>query len=306
MHIAAKITLALGAVFLLIGVVATVSGAGSFNDASNLTYYELEDVTSGEILIEDEDGQGEWGLSFYIEAEYIDADDDGTWDFCDGLNITITPTEGGSQFDHEGACDSFLIEDEDAQFTPIAGHVFVGSACEGCTNGTVSFESNVPVWVVYEDKMMEEVWDDLGGGIVAFFGGIGSFCCSGIFILIGLILWAVLDDGSSVANSVYTVGSPMPGATPVAGVPVQQGIPALGGSQTQVVPSDVAVDQMQAAAGSPPASVVISDSPVIGADVDSISVASTPVMPQNTGAATITPPLGGEPQQGGFWEQNEQ
>ena len=93
MHIVGKVMLVLGLLMLVIGVVMTVGGVGKgAGDLAELADYEfsVENATSGTIEMEDSDGQGDLGVTFWVEGEYVDEDENGIWDVCDDTNITIT------------------------------------------------------------------------------------------------------------------------------------------------------------------------------------------------------------------------
>ena len=106
MHIAGKIMLALGLAMCLIGAVMTAVGVGKgVGDLSGLEDYEfsVENATSGTIEIVDDDGEGDYGVSFWVKGEYVDEDENGIWDVCDDTNITITQhPEVNTEWDEEG------------------------------------------------------------------------------------------------------------------------------------------------------------------------------------------------------------
>jgi len=93
MHISGKIMIPLGLVILILGVAMMVLGVGKgVEDLSGLEDYgfSVENATSGTIEIEDNDGEGDVGVTFWVEGEYVDEDENGIWDVCDDTNITIT------------------------------------------------------------------------------------------------------------------------------------------------------------------------------------------------------------------------
>ena len=207
MHIAGKIMLALGLAMCLIGAVMTAVGVGKgVGDLSGLEDYEfsVENATSGTIEIVDDDGEGDYGVSFWVKGEYVDEDENGIWDVCDDTNITITQhPEVNTEFDEEGknntlgefyyevldgfdGCEAEQLNKEDILHSE--GFVKVGRACLGCYAGTLEFESNVTVYVSYDDPWLEQ----LGAGLLALVGGTlgGSTCCccGGFIAIIGLIM----------------------------------------------------------------------------------------------------------------------
>ena len=54
--------------------------------------YEFENAMNGTMTIDDNDGQGDIGVTFWVKGEYIDDDGNGIWDICDNTNVVITPT----------------------------------------------------------------------------------------------------------------------------------------------------------------------------------------------------------------------
>ena len=93
MHVAGKVFLGLGALFLVLGIVMGDSGVGSVKDASgslgDLDDFAIENANSGTVNVTDKDGKGDLGFTFWIEGEYLDEDGDGRWDHCAATNITI-------------------------------------------------------------------------------------------------------------------------------------------------------------------------------------------------------------------------
>ena len=47
-------------------------------------------TTNGTIMIEDLDGIGDVGLTFWVKGVYEDKDENGTWDVCQNTSVTIT------------------------------------------------------------------------------------------------------------------------------------------------------------------------------------------------------------------------
>ena len=227
MHIVGKVMLVLGLLMLVIGVVMTVGGVGKgAGDLAELADYEfsVENATSGTIEIVDNDGEGDFGVSFWVKGEYVDEDENGIWDVCDDTNITITQhPEVNTEFDEEGknntlgefyyevldgfdGCEAEQLNKEDILYSE--GFVKVGRACLGCYAGTLEFESNVTVYVSYDDPWLEQ----LGEGLLALLGGtIGgsACCCCGVLIsFIGLIL------GLTMKDNTQQLGYQPPGVMP--------------------------------------------------------------------------------------------
>ena len=214
MNTATKVVLVIGAVLTLVGVVGFAVGVGGISDIEDdFNTYALEDVTNGTIEIDDSDGLGEIGLTFWVKGEYLDDSGDiGTWDICESTEITVLSTpsvnadmdpdnhNGGfydevNYFDsgNESNCDSEPYNKDISREDD--GLVKVGRACLGCYSGDFVFESNVPVWVTYDDKIGEEVLESLGALVLGFVGGFGSLCCGVILLIIGLIMALTMKDG---------------------------------------------------------------------------------------------------------------
>jgi len=211
MHISSKIMIGLSLVMLVLGVVIIALGVGKgVDDFSELEYYEfsIENATSGTIEIEDNDGQGDIGVTFWVEGEYVDEDVNGIWDVCDNTNITITQhpevnTDWGEEnvtlggfyyevYDYFEGCEA----DEENQNHDLErrGYVKIGRACLACYSGTLEFESNATVSVTYDDPWLEQLGEAFGAMIGGPIVGSLCLCCSGLFGLIGIILALTLKD----------------------------------------------------------------------------------------------------------------
>ncbi len=203
MNTAAKVTFGVGALVTIIGVVGFILGSSSFAEIKPI----YENTTSGSVEVEDSDNDGHLGFSFYVDgARYVDENDDGQWDHCEGVNIEIIDppqsTTGDPSFYFEIVDYGVFFYDECEAHpenvnynTP--GKLKIGRACAGCYEGSFSFTSSVSV----------QVWDDEEaiGGIFRGIGGIclggGGICC-GLFILILDIIFAfTLEDSKSFSNT---------------------------------------------------------------------------------------------------------
>jgi hypothetical protein len=159
---------------------------------------------------------------------YEDKDGDGTWDVCQNTNVTITesPDVNNSWVSAEILDGNFYNEvqanqgcDANAKNTNNdregKGLVKIGRACWGCYAGNVSFESNQSVWVTYEEKVGEELGEDIGILILGFVGGFGSICCGILLLIIGGIMALTMKDNKQevmysppVDNQMMMVGNP--------------------------------------------------------------------------------------------------
>ena len=94
-HISGKIGIPIGIVLLIIGAILLVGAFDSFEQAEDIETFMSEPGTEfvQEFIDEGEDGSAGWYLM--IEGEYfVDNNDDNIIDACDGLNITITDSQG--------------------------------------------------------------------------------------------------------------------------------------------------------------------------------------------------------------------
>jgi len=94
-HISGKIGVPVGIVMLIIGAVILVSAIGHFEEAEEIETFMSEPGTEfvQEFIDEGEDGSAGWYLM--IQGEYsLDNNGDGDVDACDGLNITVTDSQG--------------------------------------------------------------------------------------------------------------------------------------------------------------------------------------------------------------------
>jgi hypothetical protein len=215
MHIVAKITIGAGALTLLAGIVMLVLAGSSISDTGN---WVAEETTGATLKIVDEDGAGDIGFAFFVKGEYTDDDGDGVWDHCSGVEITVkqkpavadwydekgektTEEEGDFYFqaseDKGKSCDV-----EEGKDTNRPGFVKLGMACFGCYEGDLEFEANQPVWVVYVD----EVLGDLFGAIFAGMGAGSCLCCGILFLIVGLIMSLTMKDSKQKDVTFQPVG----------------------------------------------------------------------------------------------------
>ena len=208
MHTAAKVLLIIGTIATVIGIGGFAIGAGQVDDIEDSwNTFEFEDATNGTIIIEDTDGNGDIGLTFWVKGVYEDKDGDGTWDVCQNTNVTITESpDVNNSWDWAGILDGNFYNEVQANQRCDAndkntnydreskGLAKIGRACWGCYAGNVSFESNQSVWVTYEEKVGEELGEDVGILILGFIGGFGGICCGVLFLIIGGIMALTMKD----------------------------------------------------------------------------------------------------------------
>ena len=253
----AKVTIFVGIGVFLLGIIGMVIGAVGVGGIEKSTQFTLEDVTNGTIEIADKDGLGDVGVTFWAKGTYVDDDDNGIWDVCESVVITVTENpdvsevwaEGAStmngdfysevKFDYDRAGTSSCDSDMGNRNYDRKGYAKIGRACYGCLEGTFSFESNTNVSVTYDDKLGEEVGEDIGLILIGFLGGSGALCCGVVITAIGIILIFTLKDDAPVMMSVGSDGSYVMNTTPQAavGVGISQNI-------SQVTSSSVVTEQM--------------------------------------------------------------
>lgn len=231
MHIASKVTLILGAIFLVIGGIGLVGGIGSVTDAGAESETYLTTATDGTFTPNVNES---WLISVYV----IHPAD------CETLELTIIDTEGN---DVAGEC--YIWSDMETQ----AGQEVHYGDIRHTQGMTYTVESNAEVTIrgEYCDEACVEA---VIGGIFGAIGGFGAMCCAVSLLVLGLVLALVLDDPPQ--NVVMPVGQIQPGQvayqTPVQsqmpmgqtiqsgyGQPVQQITPPLTQQPQQAQPAQI-------------------------------------------------------------------
>jgi len=182
MHPAGKIFVAIGVFVLLGGVVLMVIGGGNIEDAGegfeSLEEFTLENATSGTLSVDDKDGYGDLGFSFWVKGDYTDDDGEGTWDHCQSTTINITTVpETNPEWD-AGVDGDFY-------------HEVYG--------------------VIYEDEIIGEVLESLGEGVEGVFqgaAGVMLLCCGGVITIFGLILGLLVNNNQ---KTIIVQNGAMPG-----------------------------------------------------------------------------------------------
>ena len=255
----ATITILVGLGIFVVGIIGFVIGGFGIAGIEESTEFTLKEVTNGTIYIEDRDGFGELGVTFWVQGKYLDDDGNGIWDVCESITITVTehPEIDGSWgnravaldgdfypevlFDYDGLESSDCTADlKNRNYDRIdQGYVKVGRACYGCTPGDFSFESNMNVSVTYDDILLEELGEDIGLIALGFLGGSGALCCGVVIMLIGVILIFTLKEDAPVEMMVGADGMYMMNSMPpnTVGVGVNQNI-------SQVTTSSVVTEDM--------------------------------------------------------------
>ena len=88
----ATITILVGLGIFAVGIIGFVIGGFGIAGIEESMEFTLEEVNNGTISIEDRDGYGELGVTFWVQGEYLDDDKNGIWDACETVNITVTET----------------------------------------------------------------------------------------------------------------------------------------------------------------------------------------------------------------------
>ena len=250
----ALVTILVGLGIFIVGIVGFVIGAVGIDGIEESTEFTLEEVTNGTISIEDRDGMGELGVTFWVKGKYLDEDGNGIWDVCETVTVTVTETPEISdwgaydgEFYNEVVFNYDGLETSDCKSDSLnqnlersgQGYVKIGRACYGCLAGDFSFESNENVSVTYDDVLLEEIGEDIGLIAIGFLGGSGALCCGIIVMLVGVILIFTLKDDAPVAMMVGPDGSYSMASTPpnAVGVGVNQTI-------AQVTTSSIVTEEM--------------------------------------------------------------
>ena len=218
MHFVGKVVAGIGAVTLLLSGIMLIFGVTDISEKSEDVNYVISGQSNGTVAVYDSDFQGDIGFTIFVEGIYEDTNNDGIWDICDQVNITAI--HDGKIMGNFGTNESFVVnksDDERFYYESTTGNnecasqqgetamvdgknlVKIGRACWGCMSGTLTIESNEPVWVVYDDEEIAE----LLGGFFAAFAGTCLIPCGCCMLILGLILGFTLS-GDSKQNVALT------------------------------------------------------------------------------------------------------
>ena len=216
MRTSVKVLLGIGGALLVGGIVLMGVGVSKLGELEDP--FILKEVTNGTIMLHDDDGEGELGVSFWVKGEYIDEDDDGLWDHCNSTNISIIShpkiadwgdeNEYDGEFYYEagkyeeyGASDCNSDDRNRNLDQNHRGLIKVGRAGLACYAGEIEFESNTTVWVTYDDELLGDLFSGLGN----LGSGGCSLCCGLIFLITGLIMqFTGTDDTGAGVGMVMT------------------------------------------------------------------------------------------------------
>ncbi len=142
------------------------------------------------------------GWSVYAFGEYLDDDQNGFWDDCESISITLT-NESKSDFEDIETNFYFPFCEEGFERSNVENMIYIGHLCYNpanltspqCTVGNYSFESSVLVRLLPEspdqDTGRQGVIDWLISGLAS---GRTFFCGSWVLMGIGLLLGALLKE----------------------------------------------------------------------------------------------------------------
>ena len=219
--------------------------------------------TSFSYTFTDDDGEGSAGWYIMMDGTYDDTDGDGETDACQNVEFTVTDSQGNDVTESASvfSCQAPSEDEEefsDRQFDPLPedGRIIFGYACATLDTATgydcsigenYTISSNTTLYVLDNDMYSLAFVDGglklLGSGLLATFS---SCCCGlgGILLLVGLL----------------TGGKP----APMIGYMPQQGMASGMQMQTQTPVQPIGkIPQEQQYE--------------VGTDIDSSSVADTPV-----------------------------
>ena len=196
MQTAAKVTLGIGGVMLVIGILLTVLGAGKVGSAADFSV-EDEKVWSGSSGVYVHTDPSDWGLLIFVSDEVR----------CDefDLNVSVVASDADGKVWYEP--DS-CIEDgrlpsghaDDAE-----GWLHMGTV-RGLEDGaSYEFTSREEVTAVPESAVVELIEDIVGGVMGASLGG-SCACCGVLFLLLGLVLALTMKDESPTTYQVDAEG----------------------------------------------------------------------------------------------------
>jgi len=144
-HISGKIGVPVGIVLLIIGVLIAVSAIEMWEKSDDIETFMSEPGTEfvQEFIDEGEDGSAGWYLM--IQGEYfVDNNDDNITDACDGLNITITDSQGNDMNSTSGTIyceldDNRKLAGQDEKNVDINdGWMIVGIVCDTLDNAEMN------------------------------------------------------------------------------------------------------------------------------------------------------------------------
>jgi hypothetical protein len=220
MHIATKITLIIGALITVIGIIMFVGGA----EVAEVDY-ENESAFRGDT--------GTWDyVDDDIYAVYVRGDVN-----CESFSGTMTNSSGNTS--KGGWSDTPFLEIydcEDIDMTNVSAGSFYNIGYISATeNGTYSISTSDEIFVI---GALQEFGEALGG-VMAILGSFGVICCGAFFLLLGGIFALTLKTAEPTLVMVNNAANPMmPGmampVTQMAQPQMQQPVQYQQPAQTQM------------------------------------------------------------------------
>ena len=230
MHPIGKVLSGIGGIILILCTILFAFGVNDVSEKSKDVNYVISGENSGNVDVYDTDFMGDIGFTIFVQGTYEDANGDGIWDVCEGANITAI--HDGRYMENFGTNESYSVNASDADrfYFEVGGEysecdsnrvgesrvvggeelVKIGRACWGCMEGTMTIQSNEPVWVVYDDVEIAE----LVGGFLAAMSSACLLPCGCCILVVGLIVGFTMNGGNSapavtVAASASVMGQEM-------------------------------------------------------------------------------------------------
>jgi hypothetical protein len=140
MHISGKIMIPVGIVMLLLGAGIAISAISIFEEAENIE--DLMTEPSSEITkkFTDDDGEGSAGWFIMIQGDgyFVDDNENGILDACEGLNLIVTDSQGNNVTNStgnvycelDGELERSMSELDDEHVDPNDEWIIVGIFCD--------------------------------------------------------------------------------------------------------------------------------------------------------------------------------
>ncbi len=178
MQTPAKVTLGIGGLMLVIGILLTALGARGISSVESFSVEE-ETVWSGSSGAYVHTDSSEWGLLIFVSDDVR----------CDEFDLEVSG--GDAWYKHDRCTDDGKLPSGHADDPE--GWLHMGTVSGLEYGASYEFTSSWEVSAVPESVVVEIIEDAIGGAIGAMGGG--SCACCGIFILlIGLVMALTMKD----------------------------------------------------------------------------------------------------------------
>ncbi len=178
MQTAAKVTLGIGGLMLVIGILLTALGARGISSVESFSVEE-ETVWSGSSGAYVHTDSSEWGLLIFVSDDVR----------CDEFDLEVSG--GDAWYKHDWCTDDGKLPSGHADDPE--GWLHMGTVSGLEDGASYEFTSRWEVSAVPE-RVVVEIFEDAIGGAIGAMGG-GSCACCGIFILlIGLVMALTMKD----------------------------------------------------------------------------------------------------------------